>query len=89
MLSWRTQAENPYTPDESRLVREQCIEFGTKYAHYLGSGQGVRVADLFDEQGSWQGGSAKFVGQENIRVAFAGRPKTPCSYQTLLADFSE
>jgi len=76
MLSWHIQAENPYTPAESRLIREQCIELGTKYAHYLDSGQGARVAAVFDEQGSWQGGSSKFVGRENIRIAFAGRPKT-------------
>ena len=76
MLSGHIQADNPYSPDESRAIREQCIELGTKYAHYLDTGRGDRVADLFAEQGTWQGGSAKLVGPENIKIAFAGRPKT-------------
>ena len=75
-LSWHVQAENPYTPDESRAVREQCIELGTKYAHYLDSGQGERVADLFDEPGIWQTRSVTYTGQEDIRIAFSKRPKT-------------
>lgn len=76
MLSWHIQAENPYSPEESRTVREQCIELGTKYAHYFDSGQGERIADLFDEQGTWQGGSAIYAGREDIRTAFSRRPKT-------------
>ena len=68
-------ADNPYSRVESLLVKEACIELGTRYAHYLDSNQVDKISTLFDEQGSWQGVTGRYTGREDIALAFSKRPK--------------
>ena len=68
-------AENPYSPEDSLKVRNACIELGTRYAHYLDTGQSDKIPTLFDEHGTWQGRTGKFTGREDIKLAFSRRPK--------------
>ena len=75
VVSVNLNAENPYTPEESRQIKEACIELGIRYAYYLDTNQADKIAGLFDEHGSWQGTGGKYMGPENINLAFSRRPK--------------
>ena len=75
VVSANLNAETPYSPEESRQIKDACIELGTRYAYYLDTNQADKIAELFDEHGSWQGTSGKYMGPENIKLAFSRRPK--------------
>ena len=74
-LSASAWAENPYSPEETHKIKDECIELGTRYAYYLDSNQIDKISSLFDEFGSFQGSSGKYIGRENIDLAFSRRPK--------------
>jgi hypothetical protein len=76
ILSPTLHAENPYTPAESLMIKDACIELGTRYAYYLDSNQPARISSLFDHHGSFQGRSGKYTGREDIDLAFSRRPKS-------------
>ena len=75
IFSANLSAENPYSPEESLQIRDACIELGNRYAYYLDTGQNDKIAGLFDEHGSWAGRAGKYTGREDIKLAFARRPK--------------
>lgn len=68
-------ADNPYTPAESHRIKDACIELGTRYAYYLDTNQPQKISSLFDDHGSFQGRSGKYIGREDIDLAFSRRPK--------------
>jgi hypothetical protein len=69
-------AENPYSPSESLYIKDACIELGTRYAYYLDTNQPGKISSLFDDHGSFQGRSGKYIGREDIDLAFSRRPKS-------------
>ena len=75
-LSPLLHAKNPYTPAESLLIKDACIELGTRYAYYLDSNQPEKISSLFDDHGSYQGRTGKYTGREDINLAFTRRPKS-------------
>ena len=67
-------AASPYSEQETKAVRDACILLGLRYAEYLDMNEPEKIARLFADNGSFEG-TGKYIGPEDIQLAFAARPK--------------
>lgn len=55
------------------LIERECERLVTLYCHYVDHGEAARVADLFAEDGTWEGPGVSMKGRAEIRAGFQQR----------------
>lgn len=83
-------SENPYTTEETLAIERACINLGRQYARLVDRGGAAKeISELFDEHGTYEGISAKYVGRENIFIAFYARPPDRHSFHLVSNEIAE
>lgn len=67
-------AAGPASDQETKAIQDACISLGLQYAEYLDMNKPEKIARLFADNGTFEG-TAKYMGPEDIHLAFSNRPK--------------
>lgn len=82
-------SESPYSLTETLAIKQECIELGRLYAQYVDSNNGDKVADLFDDHGTFEGSAGKYTGKESIALAFGRRPENRRSHHVVSNEIAD
>ena len=58
---------------EQLLIERECERLSVLYTHFVDFGNAERIAELFVEDGVWDGGQERFEGRTAIREFFRRR----------------
>ncbi|MHC4165064.1 MAG: nuclear transport factor 2 family protein [Planctomycetota bacterium] len=58
---------------ERLLIERECERLVTLYCHYVDHGEAARIADLFDQGGTWSAPGVRMNGREEIHKGFSAR----------------
>ncbi len=77
--------------ENAEAVKRECIELGRRYATLIDSDQRdpARIAELFDPHGTFEGVTAKYVGRDNIKLAFESRPDNRKTFHLVSNEIAE